>query len=177
MIHLSSTTLVYKRLGVVKGTKTLKLGSRMEKCKCYKLWCHWARQMTKQGEPGGLGRPWPPKGTAAPASTGRCLEGVHGRVSGPDFPKESRNVDFPIYKYQKLNIFEIPGLNPMRLEVRWFYPRERWGRPGRDMRGTATNGFLGLGWVQGCVPCLSMSWSHTLMVCSKISTDLDSTVW
>lgn len=32
MIYLSNTTLVYKRLGVVKGgTKTLKLGSRMEK--------------------------------------------------------------------------------------------------------------------------------------------------
>lgn len=98
--------------------------------------------MTKQCEPGGPGRPWPPKGMAAPASTGRCLEGVHSRVAGPDFSKDGRNVDFLIYKYQKLNIFEILGLNLMRLEVRWFYPRERWGRPGRDMRGLLGTSFL-----------------------------------
>lgn len=52
--------------------------------------------MTKQGEPGGPGRSWPPKGTAAPATTGCCLGGVHGRVAGPDFSKDGRNVDFLI---------------------------------------------------------------------------------
>lgn len=57
-----------------------------------------------------------------------------------------------------------------------FFPLGGVGMTRRRHQGVARNIRLDLGQLQGCVQFLSISWSPNLMICTKNSTDLDSTV-
>lgn len=98
-----SNAILYKTSRVVKSTKALKLGLRDESRQVLQTLTPESGARDKQGgELGGLERPY--LETAVPTSPVSSPRSDGPELSDLISSKDGRNVEFLVYKYQKLHV-------------------------------------------------------------------------
>lgn len=145
---------MYKASRVVKSTKALKLGLRNENRQVLQTLTPEGEAGDKQGSGLEKPRPWSLAVSTSPDSS----LGTAGRkLSDLISSKDGRNVDFLMYKYQKLHFWIS------ELEFRWWFSMKKWGwtgEDGREILGRIL--YHNLDWWHGGILFMNISRTHTL---------------